>query len=171
MPALLRRPQQKRPAAVRLDDEHVGALGVRDAVGRRLGAVHQQVPLQADAGRGQPGGPGEDAAQEPGRGHPVAAPHAVRLDRLGRVHKVPEQVVQVADLGVGGLDLVRVLGEDGPVLLVQRLEPADVDELLLGLLGGERMCFKSTWFCQINFIDFLIAFQLGRHVDETVKET
>lgn len=154
MPALLRWPQQKRPAAVRLDDEHVGALGVRDAVGGRLGAVHQQVPLQADAGRGQPGGPGEDAAQEPGRGHPVAAPHAVRLDRLGRVHKVPEQVVQVADVGVGGLDLVRVLGEDGPVLLVQRLEPADVDELLLGLWGVESRRFKSTQFGQISLYHF-----------------
>lgn len=127
MSALLRRTKQKRPAAGALDDEHVGTLGVRNAVRQRLRCVHYQVPLQADPSRWKPCRSGKDRPEQPGRGHPIAAPNAVALHVLTSVHKLSEQVVQVANVRMRRLDFVRILGENGTVLVVQHLQPADVD--------------------------------------------
>lgn len=167
VPALAGGSEDDEPGAHRLVYIDIGAFGLRQRVGWRLGRINGHIPLQGHAHAGQTRRSGEYWTQETGRHHPIAAPEivcllrpcgraaiAIRLSSACRGSRgggggggggattataveLTEEILEIMDTLIGGMDAVSIALEDLVVAGIDIVEVPQIDGLLLAA-EGER---------------------------------
>jgi len=130
VPALTGGPQDDEPRAHRLVNVHIGALRLRQGVGWRLGSIDGHITLQGNAHAGQTGWPGENGTQESRGQHAIAAPQIVGLLGPAAV-ELPEEILQIVNILVGGEHTVRIALEDLVIAGIDVVEVAQINGLQL----------------------------------------